>query len=560
MKKILSLLLVLVLAAGCTAASAAGYTLPEKMERQLQVGSGLKGSFIIRANADAELCPLVYAIQNAAFEIRGIQSEGDLHYYIYQAGENEAMSALTEICTVNGKSYLRSDFFEDIYALPSVDSLINAWFKSDSGENPSVFPDLLRMMLKGAEDDGMTTDTLERQLEVWINAFSTDSSVVTEDGAPRLTQTFKIPVEEMYNFTAEIVRILGSNENTLSWFRDFLSQEQTDVYLNPNLGYYYIDAMKQLDLEGNIEFSRTVSTLGELIENSMVLPLDPGRTGYRTAVFRNNEEKKSITFTGPRGTLYLELPAEFDMNAENLENQEIRFVLVDNNTDGQSKNVALKILLDKKGEKTEAAEDGRIYERETWKMALERDTGSLPEGVTEDMIPDMAPADAELEIHYTSKTQLSSPTTLEVRCKVKQGRFDFDLEGQVKTSSPWVFSPFSIDNAKESLKTLEDLQGLTDEWAKAAKEKLNRSADEGATAEDAEAVEGAEAEHAEAAEGATAEDAEAEPIGEGETKEDSGVPEIQETESDAEAEPVDEGETTDDEGTTEETEEYEHLG
>ena len=39
----------------------------------------------------------VHALQNAAFEIRGIQSEGNSHYYIYQAGENEAMSALTEI-------------------------------------------------------------------------------------------------------------------------------------------------------------------------------------------------------------------------------------------------------------------------------------------------------------------------------------------------------------------------------------------------------------------------------------------------------------------------------
>ena len=154
------------------------------------------------------------------------------------------------------------------------------------------------------------------------------------------------------------MKIIGSNENTLSWFKNFLSQEQTDVYLNPNLGYYYIDAMKQLNLEGDIEFSRTVSTLGELIENSMVLPLDPEKTGYRTAVFRNDEEKKSIFFTGPRGTLFLELPAEFDLNEENLENQDIRFVLTDN-TEGTVQNVALKILLNKKGEKTEAAEDAK---------------------------------------------------------------------------------------------------------------------------------------------------------------------------------------------------------
>ena len=47
MKKILSILLVLVLTTACIAASAAGYTLPEKMERQLTIGSGLKGAFTL---------------------------------------------------------------------------------------------------------------------------------------------------------------------------------------------------------------------------------------------------------------------------------------------------------------------------------------------------------------------------------------------------------------------------------------------------------------------------------------------------------------------------------
>jgi hypothetical protein len=344
----------------------------------------------------------------------------------------------------------------------------------------------------------------------------------------------------MFAITAEIVKIIGSNENTLSWFKNFLSQEQTDVYLNPNLGYYYIDAMKQLNLEGDIEFSRTVSTLGELIENSMVLPLDPEKTGYRTAVFRNDEEKKSIFFTGPRGTLFLELPAEFDLNEENLENQDIRFVLTDN-TEGTVQNVALKILLNKKGEKTEAAEDGRLHERETWTLAMRRDTENLPEGVTEEMIPDMASVDASIEIHYTSKTQLSSPTTLEIRCRVQQGKYDFDLEGQLKTSSPWVFSPFSIENAQESLKTLDNLQALKDEWVKTADEKLTRTA----TVEDAEDPEAAETQ---ATESGT------------ETAEGEGTPEIRETEDDAEAEPLADGEPAEEAGSPEETKENEPIG
>ena len=141
MKKICCFVIMILLVLSLiSAASAAGYTLPEKMQRQLEVGSGLKGTFTIHGNADAEMNPLIHSLQNAEFEIRGIQYEGNKHYYIYQQGENEAMDALTEYCTVGSEQYLRSDFLkEKSYLLPDLDHLINRWLKSE-GENPSVFP------------------------------------------------------------------------------------------------------------------------------------------------------------------------------------------------------------------------------------------------------------------------------------------------------------------------------------------------------------------------------------------------------------------------------------
>ena len=153
----------------------------------------------------------------------------------------------------------------------------------------------------------------------------------------------------------------------------------------------------------------------------------------------------------------------------------------------------------------------------------------------------MASVDASIEIHYTSKTQLSSPTTLEIRCRVQQGKYDFDLEGQLKTSSPWVFSPFSIENAQESLKTLDNLQALKDEWVKTADEKLTRTA----TVEDAEDPEAAETQVTESGT---------------ETAEGEGTPEIRETEDDAEAEPLADGEPAEEAGSPEETKENEPIG
>ena len=232
MKKICCFVIMILLVLSLiSAASAAGYTLPEKMQRQLEVGSGLKGTFSIHGNADAEMNPLIHSLQNAEFEIRGIQYEGNKHYYIYQQGENEAMDALTEYCTVGSEQYLRSDFLkEKSYLLPDLDHLINRWLKSE-GENPSVFPDLLRSVIGNSEQGELSTDTLERQLEMWISAFSAESAVQSGDGSPRLSQSFRIPVEELYSTATELIRTISSSETYMGYFREILSKEQDTIML-----------------------------------------------------------------------------------------------------------------------------------------------------------------------------------------------------------------------------------------------------------------------------------------------------------------------------------------
>ena len=477
MKKIFGIILTLILALSVFSSALASYTLPEKMERQLQVGSGLKGSLTVRANADAEQYPLIHSIQNAEFEIRGIQYEGNQHYYIYQPGEGESLDALTEICRMEGKYYLRSDLLEEgCFLLPTVDHLINAALKSE-GENVSIFPDLLRAILGNEAENELNTEGLERTIEIWINAFSTDTTVQSTEGSPRLSQTFRIPVEEACTALTEVITMISSSENYMGYFREILSKEQIDLYLNPNLGYYYADAIRQLDMDGEIEFSRTVSTLGDLINSSLILPLEAGRTGYSSVKLQNNEKNKSILLTGPKGTLYLEVPMETDLIRDDYENAEIRFVKIDNE-DQNAKNVSLRITASRKSEKTEDTAANKIHENERYIMHISSDTEGIPEGIDTAKIASYADADAEITVHYSSKPQLSSPTELEVSCMVTHGQYHFSLESKLNTASPWVFTPFSIEGAKDGCGyTIEDLKNLEKSWIKNAEKKLSRIPD-----------------------------------------------------------------------------------
>ena len=478
MKKICSIILTIILALSVISTASAAYTLPEKMERQLQVGSGLKGSLVIHTNADEEMNPLIHSIRNTRFEIRGIQYEGNQHYYIYQAGEEETLNALTEICRMDGRYYLRSDFLESgCILLPTMDHVINAALKSE-GENPSIIPDLLRAVLGSETENDLNTDSLERTVELWINTFSTASTVQSGEGSPRLSQTFSIPVEEACNAMTEVIRMISSSENYMGWFRENLTKEQIDLYLNPNLGYYYADAMKQLDMEGEIQFTRTVSTLGELINSSLFLPLDAAKTGYSSVTFESNEEEKSVFLTGPDGVLYIRLPMETDLKNDDYENAAIRFVRISSDRE-DSKNVAVRITATRKSEKTEDTAENRIHEKETYILHIARDTENLPEEIDPEKIDDFEDADAEIVIHYSSKPQLSSPTTLEVFCRVTHGEYSFSLEGELKTASPWIFAPFSIDGAKDGGNyTIEDLKDLGKTWIKNAEERLIRIPEE----------------------------------------------------------------------------------
>ena len=484
MKKTICLILT-VLTAFCflTAASAAGYTLPEKMERQLQVGSGLKGSFVIHSNADQELSPFVHSIRNAAYEIRGIRSGDDLHYYIYQPGEGETLSSLTEFCRIGNTGYLRSDFLpEAAYRLPDFEEFIASFLKAE-GENPSILPELIRLLVKGPdpeeEEGGLDTASLEKQIELWISAFTAETTVESsENASPRLTQVFRIPTEALFNTVNVLVKTVSETPDTMEALKNVLSEDQIRTYLNPNLGYFYLEAMESLQLDGEIVFSRTMSTLGDLIQNTLTLPLDESKTGYSSIIFQNDEKRKTLSVSGAKGLFLLGLPVDFDFSAESYEEAVLQFIRIDSEN-REHRNIALRIELSKKHDKYEEEEETRNHETDRYTIEAVRDTSALPEGYSEALIPEMDPIGAELELHYSSKLQLSSPTTLEISCSVRQGKYDFTLAGQVKTASPWTFTPFDITHAAEAGRyQLKDFESLKEAWIRQAEEKLVRTPEE----------------------------------------------------------------------------------
>ena len=480
MKKRVFIFTVIFILCLLSAANGSSYTLPEKMQKQLQVGSGLKGSFVIHSNADAEINPFIHAVQNAEFEIRGIQSGDDLHYYIYQPGEEEEMSFLTEFCRIGGTDYLRSDLLDGkVYLLPRTEQMINRYLHAE-GENASILPDLIQIVLDDIQEkeSSFSSDAFEKQIEVWMSSFATDITVQSgENTSPTLSQVYTIPVESVLNAITTLVQSVSSSEIAMTYLRSVLSEEQIDTYLNPNLGYYYLEAMNKLDLDGDIVFSKTVSTLGEMIHTSLQLPLDPDKTGYSSVTFESDEKNKSVFLTGTKGAFYLELPIDFDLSAESFES-DIRLIYADTEN-REEKNVSLLVHLTKKYEKYDEEEESRTHETEFYRIKAEKDLSNLPEGIMAEQFSEFETTDAEIEIHYFSKLILSSPTTLEISCTVHQGSYNFILAGKVKTASPWVFTPFDVsDPVNAESYNKEDFDQIMNSWTENALKNFIRTPEE----------------------------------------------------------------------------------
>ena len=464
------------------------YTLPQRMYKQLFVGSGLSGSFVIHGNADSARYPFLNSIENSEYEISGMNAEGFLHYHIYQSNNDEDRNIIAAILGCDGQYFLQSDFLEaDSYTLPTADEVISSLFDVH-GQNTAVFSSLMKILLSSGDDSAKVPDTapLENQIDLWLSAFSPETSISRDSqSGPRLTQSFTIPVESMYNTVTELIRFVCNNDSAMSALRAALSEQQIDLYFNPDLAYYYLDAMNHLDLHGNIIYEKTVSTMGDMIESSLTLPLDESKTKYSFITIQNNDQRKNIRISGEKGTFILDMPLSFSVKEKEFSEQ-IHFVYI--LSDSADKNLALNISISKTHEEHTDPEETIKYETDFFRIHAVQDVAVLPDDISSELIPDVDPLDIEAEFQFSGKAQLySSPTALDISIKVLQGLYHYDITGNVITVSPtkmhenfaWSFTPVKTDQSVSAgAFTKTDFLQMLSDWIKHANEGIVRTPEE----------------------------------------------------------------------------------
>ena len=499
MKKVLCVILtVLLFTASSAAYGAVEYTLPEKMQKQLDIGSGLKGNITLHAEGSDALVFAFQPFQDVELQIRGIKSGEESHYYIYQEGENEAQNGLTEFYNDGNRLFLRSDLLpNDVFSVPQINELTDILTAPEGGNPPAASMVLRWLQLDASERDSLkssVTDMLNSELEKWSAAYVSLSPVRTLDsGASVFDMNYAIPMADLKE---EIVRLLVQfvQSDAGKAFTDkIMNAEQKEIFANPNLDYFYADALSALNNDYDLIYTKTVSTLGDAISSSMELPLDEEKTKYQALLIEENGGLVSYTLRGDEQQVTLLIGSDPDLsqidgasawimvrpspNAETAENGVYRAIRAEINHSSQ----------------VSTDEDARDHLHESWTFQTVRDVSRLPKSENPENYPEESPIRIQTDLHYYSKYSQSSPTTLEFSIEASGENFVLRASGQLKTASPWVFSPFSTENATD----LTSLSGETlslklAEYLASAAENLTPAEEQGeeASASEEDAQEG----------------------------------------------------------------------
>ena len=458
MKRILTVILCIAMMTVAAAASAAELTLPTKLERQMQHdGNGEKGNLTITANANPDEYPLISAIQNAEYSILRNASGDQWHVVFFQNEKDEAGNELrqfnkTELYRNKNCLYFRSDFLpNEVFQIPEEISMILPE-KMISGENPSlnsVFISLMKNDETNRQKKEKAIEKYSRILDKWIDSFQgIPEQIRSDDGTILMKIQCIVPAEDVCRKIADLVISAAADPELSDVFSRLMTDEQKAIYLNPNLGYYYLEALSGAAITGDIQYTRINTALGQTVSKELTLPLNPEITGYETLKIKNSVETLSWTLQGNKSIIQIILPENIETILDAAEFQfGDRYIKVNLDEQNEDKNLAVAIQIRKKSEISFDAEKEKNHEIITYTTDICRDTSSLPDGIADADIDPFDDLKAELTLHYSGKTGPNAATTLEVSMNLAQGTLKLNANGKIKTTSTWPFVPFSTENA-----------------------------------------------------------------------------------------------------------------
>ena len=325
MKKRFAVILAMILTLIISSCYAAYNTLPEKMYKQLAIGSGLRGTVAVHAEGEKFNTPFLRAVSDAEFNIRGEVSvpENDLYFYLFQDHDG-TQSAMSEVYRKEGTYYFRSDMVQGkTLVFPTPVQLLESLFPV-RGENISPAAFMMNIASLNENDMKQNWDPVltkyQNELEMWLAGFTVNAETVKQDnGVSVLVFSYEIPMNDVNDQIIKLFGELTTDQDVIALLDSVMTQEEKDIYLNNNLLYYYSDVLKSIDTDKNLRMNKRVSALGEVLGFRLELPMDEKSTGCRLFSMEMTEGNTIYTLQKEHQVTVLGLPAQDSNESQSYE-------------------------------------------------------------------------------------------------------------------------------------------------------------------------------------------------------------------------------------------------
>lgn len=307
MKRVLCLLLCMMMIVPFAAAETAD-TLLKKFARQLTGGNGVRGYMSLTASGVADWLSYLLPFTASDIQIRAIgQKQGERSENILDDDEWQIKfytenSAKEEVGTTwlygDPKGvYFQSELLPDTVMTIPVEKthLLYQIFRGEWSDLFFAF-DFMDMQDPGANGNttaysavanilGIPTEEWETewlpvlenyflQLDLWLASYG-DPTYVNgkEAGSLKMTANYTIPVKAIKQEAKYILGQMLFDYELQNLLMSYVSMDQRVLYLNPTMFYFYEACIDALPLEGDVVFSREMSSMGKVVSTMISLPL-----------------------------------------------------------------------------------------------------------------------------------------------------------------------------------------------------------------------------------------------------------------------------------------------
>ena len=455
MEKLTCLILCVVLALSSTVAFARDYSMSEKLVRQLEKGSGLKGTVTLEVSGEADWAKLLAPLSGLPMELRAIGKEtGDVFYHQLFAVEGETQHELVTVYSDGGKLLLTSGLLPGTaITMPTAGDAMGTLLTGGADKNPSWYSALANMT--AIPDDTWTEDwqpKLEKyyqEIELWLSGFGAAPSVMhTDKGDTRMLIRYEIPVKALKKeMTALLQQVLNDNA-LLALVREQLTDAQRMAYLHPDLMWYYTEVINAIPIEGSVVLEREITIVGDVVRTKLIFPMG-GIGSWHTLQLEQEEGETFISLQGTEKTVQLVLKTAA-ASAESASWQGIiRMIPAETTAETRAISASFDI---RKFTATSVDNDTREHVIDNWEITLAPDLTHLEEGdPARAAYQDFAPITGKAKIHFHSKNAQTSPTTLEADVELTLPDAALAVHVNVKSASPWAIPTLEVAEGEDLL-------------------------------------------------------------------------------------------------------------